>query len=146
QDEALPAKFQAAGAVHNGFLGTLVEVGLLGAIPLFWFMAIGLKKLWLAAKPGQPGSQLGISYVLGYCASSLVEPRLLNLAHPASVIAWCFLISGGFMAQQAISRTRVPMHPALAHPPTEPSRPGPRDWAVLRRSSQNSRDWAQVLK
>ncbi len=100
QDEALPARFQAAGAVHNGFLGTLVEVGLIGAIPLFWFIAIGIRKLWRDSNPSQPGSQLGISYVLAYCTSAMVEPRLLNLAHPASVIAWCFLIAGGLQARQ----------------------------------------------
>jgi O-antigen ligase len=100
QDQALPARFQSAGAVHNGFLGTLVEVGLLGAIPLFWFMAIGIRKLWRESRLAYPGSQLGFSYVLGYCASSMVEPRLLNLAHPASVIAWCFIIGGGIQAQR----------------------------------------------
>ncbi len=98
QNEALPIKFQAAGAVHNGFLGVLVEVGLLGGIPLFWFMAIGIQKLWRDSNRAYPGSQLGLSFVLGYLAMTLVDPYLLNLANPASVIAWCFLISGGVQA------------------------------------------------
>jgi O-antigen ligase len=141
QDEALPARFQAAGAVHNGFLGTLVEVGLLGAIPLFWFMAIGIRKLWRDSRQTNPGSQLGLSYVLGYCASAMVEPRLLNLAHPASVIAWCFIIAGGLQAQPSVKQVSRGIRPYLKPAPSTFSNPalgpGPRDWALLLKRSRD---------
>jgi O-antigen ligase len=142
QDEALPAMFQYAGAVHNGFLGTLVEVGLLGAIPLFWFMGIGIGKLWRDSNRSHPGSQLGISYVLGYCASAMVEPRLLNLAHPASVIAWCFLISGGIQAHRSVKqvsrgRRGLVIRPEASRFSTPGSRPAPRDWALLLKTSRD---------
>jgi exopolysaccharide production protein ExoQ len=146
QDEALPARFQALGAVHNGFLGTLVEVGLLGAIPLFWFMGIGVRNLWRDSDGNHPGSQLGLSYVLGYLASALVEPRLLNLANPASVIAWCFLISSGIQYQwgrkarpriraRFVTRLRTPM-PCRRAPATSL-----KDWSlILKVGRSNSRE------
>jgi O-antigen ligase len=141
QDEALPARFQAAGAVHNGFLGTLVEVGLLGAIPLFWFMAIGIRKLWRDSRQTNPGSQLGLSYVLGYCASAMVEPRLLNLAHPASVIAWCFIIAGGLQAQPSVKQVWRGRRPYFKPAPFTSSNPGlgpgPRNWALLLKRSRD---------
>jgi O-antigen ligase len=136
QDEALPARFQTLGTVHNGFLGTLVEVGLLGAIPLFWFMCVGVRNLWRGSNRNHLQSQLGLSYILGYLASALVEPRLLNLANPASVIAWCFLISSGVQGQwgrkagpriraRFVTRLRTPMpcRPAPAHPL--------KDWSLI---------------
>jgi exopolysaccharide production protein ExoQ len=143
QDEALPARFQAAGAVHNGFLGTLVEVGLVGAIPLFWFMCIGVRNLWRDSNGNHPGSQLGLSYVLAYFASALVEPRLLNLANPASVIAWCFLISRGIQYQRVrkarphvrarfVTRLRTPM-PYRQAPAT-----APKDWSLILRLGRSN--------
>jgi O-antigen ligase len=146
QDEALPARFQTVGTVHNGFLGTLVEVGLVGAIPLFWFMCVGVRNLWRDSNGKHPGSQLGLSYVLGYFASALVEPRLLNLANPASVIAWCFLLGSGIQHQlgrkvrppvraRFVTRLRTPM-PCRQAPAT-----APKDWSLILKVGQsNSRE------
>jgi O-antigen ligase len=143
QDEALPARFQTAGSVHNGFLGTLVEVGLLGAIPLFWFMGVGVRNLWRNSNGNHPGSQLGFSYVLGYLASALVEPRLLNLANPASVIAWCFLISSGIQSQwgrKAGPRVRARFVTRLRTPIPFRQAPAPslKDWSVILRLGRSN--------
>jgi O-antigen ligase len=146
QDEALPTKLQSAGTVHNGYLGTVVEVGILGAIPLFWFMGIGVRNLWRDSNRNHPGSQLGLCFVLGYLATALAEGHLLNLANPSSVIAWCFLISSGIQGQSRSKaaprvRARFVTRPRIPMPFRQAPASSVKDWSlILRTGRSNSRE------
>lgn len=77
---------------HNGYLSTLAETGLVGAIPLFSFVALGSLRLFRWAAVGQLWAQLGVSLIAGYLCICFFERYLLNVGNPASLLVLIFLL------------------------------------------------------
>jgi len=92
--ETLPERFVTTlGSVHNGYLSALVEIGLLGILPLLALTALCGAKLWRGAMAGCPFDRVGLAMLAGYIVMSVFESVLLNVANPTAVLFW-FLVVG----------------------------------------------------
>jgi O-antigen ligase len=91
-DQFLPEQALLAGSVHNGYLSLLVEVGILGTLPLLCLVGLGLKKLCIEAVRGDPLARVGASLVIGYLAIGFFESVLLNVANPTAALFWSFTL------------------------------------------------------
>ena len=73
-------------SVHNGYLGLLIENGVLGAFCLFPIIIIGIWRLFRAARDRQTVPYIGSLLLIGYLFIACFEPRLLNVGNPTSVL------------------------------------------------------------
>ena len=90
QDVYLPEKLLDIGAFHNGYIGLVVEIGFLGAVPLFYLVGIGVLSLWRRARFSST-SALEFALVIGYLVYVTAQPYLINETNPASALFWTAL-------------------------------------------------------
>jgi O-antigen ligase len=91
QQTYLPTKeLLSVGAFHNGYIGLVVEIGFLGAIPLFCLIGLAVFYLWPKARLSNEFA-VELSFVIGYLVYSMAQPYLVNQTNPASALVWCIL-------------------------------------------------------
>jgi O-antigen ligase len=90
--QLLSERSVSLGSVHNGYLAILVEVGIMGAIPFFAFVALRVYALFRMALRGGHLPLIGFCFVAGFLSTALVQPIMLNVANPLSALAWTFII------------------------------------------------------
>ena len=105
EEEYLPEKLLSVGAIHNGYLGALVEVGFVGAVPLFLVIGAGIYRLHRQARRSRLHT-IGIALVVGYITIAMAQPYLVNLANPAGVLVWAFLLGSFSRRTPAVVQRR----------------------------------------
>ena len=77
-------------STHNGYLAVLAEVGIIGAVPLFYFVIKGIKLLAENAKE----RKLEISFVISYLIVCIFERYYINIGNPVSLLFVYFICQG----------------------------------------------------
>ncbi len=90
QNTYLPQGLLEIGAFHNGYIGLIVEIGFLGAVPLFYLIGIGVVSLWRKAWLSS-SCAVEFALVAGYLVYVTAQPYLINQTNPASALFWTAL-------------------------------------------------------
>jgi O-antigen ligase len=85
-------KDKAIMAIHNGYLGTLAQIGLLGSVPLFLVITTGVVNLTRHARRSLC-ERAGICLVGSFLTIALSGPVLVSVANPSGALAWSFILA-----------------------------------------------------
>jgi O-antigen ligase len=83
---------QSLSSAHNGYLGLLAETGIIGIIPMMFFLVSRSIRVWQAAFHGLRVAQIGIAWLCGMAFISFFAPVLINFGNPTSIIQLMILL------------------------------------------------------
>jgi O-antigen ligase len=107
QDTYLPTEaLIRVGAFHNGYIGLVVEIGFLGALPVFCLIGLAVVSLWKKASSSNLHA-VEFSLVAGYLIYCLAQPYLINQTNPASALFWC-IVCGALVENQLYRKHHLP--------------------------------------
>jgi len=89
-----------ASSAHNGYLATLVEVGILGFSSAMVIIFSGLIGLRRRAAAGERSSALLLALIFGYLVIAMFERFLFNQGNPTSLI---FMLGVFWGAQRSVT-------------------------------------------
>jgi len=75
-----------ASSAHNGYLATLVEIGILGFLSAMVIVFSGLVGLWRRTAAGERSSAILLALFFGYLVIAMFERYLFNQGNPTSLI------------------------------------------------------------
>jgi len=92
---------------HNGYLSTLAETGIVGAIPLFLLYLSGGYRLAKRAIRGCIVSRIGFGMLVGYLFVAVFERYLINFGTPTSILVNMFVLMPDSNSQCVATVKRV---------------------------------------
>lgn len=90
-------EFIQASSAHNGYLATLVDIGIVGFCAIMYLVIAGFYRLWNKLKDTENLHTYTtlFAFVVAYLALAMFERYLINVGNPASLL-FMFSILGGF--------------------------------------------------
>lgn len=96
-------EFIAASSAHNGYLATLVDIGVVGFLSIMYLVFVGVLRMWrnISDKNYLVVNTTIFSLVIAYLSLAMFERYLINIGNPASLL-FIFAILG-FYGKQNLS-------------------------------------------
>jgi len=77
---------------HNGYLGVLSEIGVIGIFPVIFIFYFGIKRLLFFSNRGDALSQISIALIASYLFIAVFERYMINVGNPTSVLVMLLLM------------------------------------------------------